>query len=94
MARKILVADLLCGAGGSSTGAGRALRDLGEIGPKLLDAPSWDGGREPDHGSKTLMAELDGRRAARRFARMPLALKIAGLIAAGQSAGEPVPVQQ
>ncbi len=29
MARKILVADLLCGAGGSSTGAGRALRDLG-----------------------------------------------------------------
>lgn len=29
MARKILVADLLCGAGGSSTGADRALRDLG-----------------------------------------------------------------
>lgn len=29
MARKMLVADLLCGAGGSSTGAGRALRDLG-----------------------------------------------------------------
>lgn len=29
MARKILVADLLCGAGGSSTGAGKALRDLG-----------------------------------------------------------------
>lgn len=27
--RKMLVADLLCGAGGSSTGAGRALRDLG-----------------------------------------------------------------
>lgn len=29
MARKMLVADLLCGAGGSSTGAMRALRDLG-----------------------------------------------------------------
>lgn len=27
--RKMLVADLLCGAGGSSTGAARALRDLG-----------------------------------------------------------------
>lgn len=27
--RKILVADLLCGAGGSSTGAERALRELG-----------------------------------------------------------------
>lgn len=27
--RKMLVADLLCGAGGSSTGASRALRDLG-----------------------------------------------------------------
>jgi DNA (cytosine-5)-methyltransferase 1 len=29
MARKILVADLLCGAGGSSTGCARALRELG-----------------------------------------------------------------
>lgn len=29
MAKKMLVADLLCGAGGSSTGAQRALRDLG-----------------------------------------------------------------
>lgn len=29
MARKILVADLLCGAGGSSTGCERALRELG-----------------------------------------------------------------
>jgi DNA (cytosine-5)-methyltransferase 1 len=29
MAKKMLVADLLCGAGGSSTGAMRALRDLG-----------------------------------------------------------------
>jgi DNA (cytosine-5)-methyltransferase 1 len=29
MAKKMLVADLLCGAGGSSTGAARALRDLG-----------------------------------------------------------------
>lgn len=29
MARKQLVADLLCGAGGSSTGCARALRDLG-----------------------------------------------------------------
>lgn len=29
MKRKILVADLLCGAGGSSTGAGRALAELG-----------------------------------------------------------------
>lgn len=29
MARKMLVADLLCGAGGSSTGAQRALKDLG-----------------------------------------------------------------
>jgi DNA (cytosine-5)-methyltransferase 1 len=29
MARKMLVADLLCGAGGSSTGAQRALRELG-----------------------------------------------------------------
>lgn len=29
MPRKILVADLLCGAGGSSTGCERALRDLG-----------------------------------------------------------------
>lgn len=29
MSRKILVADLLCGAGGSSTGCIRALRDLG-----------------------------------------------------------------
>lgn len=29
MAKKILVADLLCGAGGSSTGAARALADLG-----------------------------------------------------------------
>lgn len=27
--RKILVADLLCGAGGSSTGCARALSDLG-----------------------------------------------------------------
>jgi hypothetical protein len=27
--RKILVADLLCGAGGSSTGCARALRELG-----------------------------------------------------------------
>lgn len=29
MAKKMLVADLLCGAGGSSTGAQRALKDLG-----------------------------------------------------------------
>jgi len=29
MARKMLVADLLCGAGGSSTGCARALRELG-----------------------------------------------------------------
>ena len=29
MSRKILVADLLCGAGGSSTGCGRALAELG-----------------------------------------------------------------
>lgn len=29
MAKKMLVADLLCGAGGSSTGCARALRDLG-----------------------------------------------------------------
>jgi DNA (cytosine-5)-methyltransferase 1 len=29
MAKKILVADLLCGAGGSSTGCGHALRELG-----------------------------------------------------------------
>jgi DNA (cytosine-5)-methyltransferase 1 len=29
MPRKILVADLLCGAGGSSTGCARALAELG-----------------------------------------------------------------
>jgi len=40
MARKILVADLLCGAGGSSTGCARALADLG-LAMELVCVNHW-----------------------------------------------------
>lgn len=40
MARKMLVADLLCGAGGSSTGCGRALADLG-LSMELVCVNHW-----------------------------------------------------
>jgi DNA (cytosine-5)-methyltransferase 1 len=40
MTRKMLVADLLCGAGGSSTGAQRALDDLG-LGMELVCVNHW-----------------------------------------------------
>ncbi|MER9961666.1 DNA cytosine methyltransferase [Mesorhizobium sp. M0045] len=41
MTRKMLVADLLCGAGGSSTGAQRALHELG-LGMELVCVNHWD----------------------------------------------------
>ncbi len=41
MARKMLVADLLCGAGGSSTGAQRALAELG-LEMELVCVNHWD----------------------------------------------------